>query len=238
MIGFKSTLLNVTLAITATIPLATAGLFSFAGSAQAAALSGEIQFSGGFTLSPFASSQITFSKDALSFTPQPITPIGIGSTTGNFSAFNSGNIGNIISFSSKVADNPFIDFGYLAIPGIISPGGDTSSITDGLNTFTLTSSSYKLNQSGLNVGIDVALFGYFTSATGEKSNGGGNLTFQVNNKSVASVNSILSSGSSISNLSFSGGTFTTSVPEPAALLGLGAVGGVMAMSRRRKSFVQ
>ncbi len=238
MIGFKSTLLNVTLAITAALPFATVGLFTSAGSAQAATLSGEIQFTGGFTASPFASSQITFSKDALTFTPQPITPIGIGSATGNFSAFNSGNIGNIISFSSKVADNPFIDFGSLTYPGFISPGENTSSITDGLNTFTLTSSSYKLNESGLNVGIDVALFGFFTSATGEISNGGGNLTFQVNNKSVASVNSILTGGGSISNLSFSGGTFTTSVPEPAALLGLGAVGGVMAMSRRRKSFVQ
>ncbi|MGJ5633321.1 PEP-CTERM sorting domain-containing protein [Nostoc sp. CALU 1950] len=236
MIGFKSTLLNATLAITAALPFATVGLFTSAGSAQAAALIGEIQFKGGFT-APSGGSQITFSQDALTFTPQPITPIGIDSTTGNFSAFNSGNIGNIISFSSKVADNPFIDFGYLTYPGFILPGTDTSSITDGLNTFTLTSSSYKLNESGLNVGIDVALFGFFTSATGEISNGGGNLTFQVNNTSVASLNTILTGGGSISNLSFSGGTFAT-VPEPAALLGLGAVGGVMVMSRRRKSFVK
>ena len=234
MINFKSKLLNATLALTAALPLATAGLFTSAGSAQAAALSGSIQFSDGFTVSPFASSQITFYQDALTFTPQPITPIKIGSTTGNFSAFNSGNIGNIISFSSKVADNPFIDFGSLDIPGIILPGADTSSLTDKSNTFTLTSSSFKLNQDGLNVGIGVALFGYFTSATGEISNGGGNLTFQVNNASVDSVNSILSSGGSISNLSFSGGTFAT-VPEPATLLGLGIVGAGMAMSRRRKT---
>ncbi|MEH1781156.1 MAG: PEP-CTERM sorting domain-containing protein [Nostoc sp.] len=233
MIGFKSKLLNATLAFTAAIPLATAGMFTSAGSAQAAALNGEIQFNGGFTAGP-GSSQITFSQDALTFTPQPITPIAIGSTTGNFSAFNSGNIGNIISFSSKVADNPFIDFGSLTYPGFILPGTDTSSITDGLNTFTLTSSSYKLNQDGLNVGIGVALFGYFTSATGEISNGGGNLTFQVNNASVAGVNSILSSGGSISNLTFSGGTFAT-VPEPTTLLGLGIVGVGMVMSRRRKT---
>ncbi|MEH2116561.1 PEP-CTERM sorting domain-containing protein [Nostoc sp. C052] len=233
MISFKSKLLNATLAFTAAIPLATAGMFTSAGSAQAAALSGEIQFNGGFT-APSGISQITFSQDALTFTPQPITPIGIGSTTGNFSAFNSGNIGNIISFSSKVADNPFIDFGSLTYPGFILPGTDTSSITDGLNTFTLTSSSYKLNQDGLNVGIGVALFGYFTSATGEISNGGGNLTFQVNNASIASVNSILSSGGSISNLTFSGGTFAT-VPEPTTLLGLGIVGAGMVMSRRRKT---
>ncbi|MFN6486686.1 MULTISPECIES: PEP-CTERM sorting domain-containing protein [unclassified Nostoc] len=233
MIGFKCRLLNATLAFTAAIPLATAGLFTSAGSAQAAALSGEIQFNGGFTV-PSGSSQITFSQDALTFTPQPITPIAIVSSTGTFSAFNSGNIGNIISFSSKVAENPFIDFGSLTYPGFILPGENTTSLTDKLNTFTLTSSSYKLNQDGLNVGIGVALFGYFTSATGEISNGGGNLTFQVNNASVASVNSILSKGGSISNLSFSGGTFAT-VPEPATLLGLGIVGAGMAMSRRRKT---
>ncbi|HYX18190.1 MAG TPA: PEP-CTERM sorting domain-containing protein [Nostoc sp.] len=240
MINFKSKLLNATLAVTAAIPLATAGLFTSAGSAQAAALSGAIQFGDGLTASPLAtSSAIELFQDALTFTPQPITPIGIttGSATGNFSAFNSGNIGNIISFSSKVADNPFIDFGSLTLPGLILPGEDTSSLTDGLNTFTLTSTTRSLIQSGLNVAIDVALFGFFTSATGEKSNGGGNLTFQVNDTSVDSVNSILSGGGSIKNLSFSGGTFAT-VPEPAALLGLGAVGAVMAMSRRRKSFVQ
>lgn len=239
MIGIKSKLLNATLAAIAALPLATAGgMFSFTESAQAVALNGEIQFTGGFTVSTNASSQITFSQDALTFTPQPITPFKIDSTKGNFSDFNSGNIGNIISFSSKLAENPFIDFGSLGIPGVILPGDNTTSLTDGLNTFTLTSASYSLAQSGLNVGIDVALFGFFTSKTGEISNGGGNLTFQANNTDVNSVKSILSKGNSISNLSFSGGVFTTSVPEPAALLGLGAVGGVMVMSRRRKSVIQ
>ncbi|MEH2314391.1 MAG: PEP-CTERM sorting domain-containing protein [Nostoc sp.] len=244
MISFKSTLLNATLAVTVAIPLATAGLFTSAESAQAAALSGAVQFVGGTTYSPFAtSSTIELSQDALTFTPQPITPIAIttGSATGNFSAFNSANIGNIISFSSEKADNPFLDFGSLAAfgfatPGTIFPGADTSSLTDGLNTFILKSATRSIIQSGLNVGIDVALFGVFTSATGETSNGGGNLTFQVNNATVESVNSILSSGGSIKNLSFSGGVFAT-VPEPATLLGLGAVGAVMVMSHRRKSVI-
>ncbi|MHC5830969.1 MAG: hypothetical protein ACYT04_87180, partial [Nostoc sp.] len=46
MIGFKSTLLNATLAITAALPLATAGMFTSAGSAQAVTLTGSIGLSG------------------------------------------------------------------------------------------------------------------------------------------------------------------------------------------------
>lgn len=237
MFGFKSKLINATLAATAAIPLATAGTFTFAATAQAAALSGEFQFQGGFTANPFATSLVTLSKDTLNFTPQPITPFGVAANTGSFAAFNTGNIGNIISFASDIADNPFMDFGNLNIPGVILPGENTTSITDNINTFTLKSADYSIAQSGANVAIDVQLWGIFTSATGEKSNGAGNLTFQVNNQTVAQVNSTLASGGSISNLSFSGGAFTTSVPEPTTLLGLGLVGAVMGVSRRRKTQV-
>ncbi|MDZ7956774.1 MAG: PEP-CTERM sorting domain-containing protein [Aulosira sp. DedQUE10] len=234
MFAIKSKVINATLAAAAAIPLATAGMFTSAGSAQAAALYGEFQFQGGTTVSPFATSQVSLTKDALTFTPQPITPIGLASNTGTFAAFNTGNIGNIISFSSNIADNPFIDFGNLLIPGVILPIDNTSSIKDGKNTFSLTSADYSIAESGANVAIDVQLWGLFTSATGEKSNGAGNLTFQVNNQTVAQVNSILVGGGSLSNLSFSGGAFAT-VPEPTTLIGLGAVGAVMVMSRRRKT---
>ncbi|OUL17942.1 PEP-CTERM sorting domain-containing protein [Nostoc sp. 106C] len=236
MFDFKSKLINATLAASVAIPLTTAGMFTFAGSAQAAALYGEFQFQGGTTVNPFATSQVSLTKDTLTFTPQPITPIGLASNTGTFAAFNTGNIGNIISFASDIAENPFIDLGNLLIPGVILPTDNTSSITDGKNTFSLTSADYSIAQSGANVAIDVQLWGLFTSATGEKSNGAGNLTFQVNNQTVAQVNSILDRGGSVSNLSFSGGAFAT-VPEPTTILGLGAVGAVMAMSRRRKAQV-
>ncbi|MBD2354121.1 PEP-CTERM sorting domain-containing protein [Tolypothrix sp. FACHB-123] len=236
MFSFKSRLINATLAATAVIPLATAGTFTFAASAQAAALTGEFQFQGGFTANPSATSLITLSKDKLNFTPQPITPIGITANTGSFGAFNTGNIGNIISFASDIADNPFMDFGNLNIPGVILPGENTTSITDGFNTFSLESADYSIAQSGANVAIDVQLWGFFTSATGEKSKGAGNLTFQVNNQTVTQVNSTLASGGSISNLSFSGGAFAT-VPEPTTLLGLSAIGIIMGVSRRRKTQV-
>jgi hypothetical protein len=236
MFGIKSKVVNATLAASFAIPVATAGMFVSAGSAQAAALYGDFQFQGGTTIEPFAFSQVTLTKDALTFTPQPITPIGLGSITGNFADFNTGNIGNIISFSSNIAENPLIDLGSVPIPGLINPGNNTASLTDNKNTFTLTSANYSIAESGANVAIDVRLWGFFTSATGEISNGAGNLTFQYNNKSVKEVNDILAGGGSLDKLSFSGGAFAT-VPEPTTLLGLGAIGAVMAVSRRRKSQV-
>jgi hypothetical protein len=238
MFGLKSTVINATLAATFAIPVATAGMFASAGSAQAAALTGALQIKAGTTISPFASSNVTLSKDALTFNPQPITPIAleedVNKPSGSLSNFNTANIGNIISFSEKNWDNPFMDLGNLNLPGIILPGEDTSSITDNQNTFTLTSSYYSLNNSGFNVAIDVVLEGFFTSATGEISKGAGNLTFQANDMTVEKVNTLFSGGGSLKNLFFTGATFAT-VPEPATMLGLGLVGVGMAVSRRRKT---
>ncbi|MBN3961279.1 PEP-CTERM sorting domain-containing protein [Nostoc sp. NMS8] len=247
MISLKSKLLNATLAVTAALPLATAGLFTSVGSAQAASLTGEFSFNGGLTANPFASSLVTLKKDSLTFSPDSIvadsngvksTPVSVAAQTGSFLGFNSASIRDIISFSSNTVQNPFLDLGNLILPGTILPGESTASLADGKNIFTLTSSGYKITQTGANVTIAVDLFGYFTSATGEITNGAGSLSFQRNNTTVAQANSILNTANgSLSNLTFSGSTFTTSVPEPAALLGLGAVGAVMVMSRRRKSVV-
>ncbi|QSJ15736.1 PEP-CTERM sorting domain-containing protein [Nostoc sp. UHCC 0702] len=232
----KSRVLDAILAATVVIPLSVTGIFSFADSAKAASLIGDFQLTSGLTASPSVeTSLVELSATSLTFSPQPVTPISLSARTGSFTSFNTANIGNIISFSPTSADDPFLDFGVTVLPGIVLSSADTVSITDDINTFTLESASYALKQSGQNVGIDVTLDGFFTSDDGTKSQGAGNLTFQINNTQVASIESILSSGGSVNNLAFSGALFTTSIPEPATLLGLGVVGGVMAMSRRRKT---
>ncbi|MEH2151972.1 PEP-CTERM sorting domain-containing protein [Nostoc sp.] len=248
MISLKSKLLNAALAVTAALPLAATGFFTSVGSAQAASLTGEFSFNGGLTVNPFASSLVTLKKDSLTFSPDSIiadsngvksTPVSVAAQTGSFLGFNSASIRDIISFASNTVQNPFLDLGNLTLPGTILPGESTASLADGKNIFTLTSSGYKITQTGANITIAVDLFGYFTSATGEITNGAGSLSFQRNNTTVAQANSILNTANgSLNNLTFSGSTFTTSVPEPAALLGLGAVGAVMVMSRRRKSAAQ
>ncbi|MEH1891776.1 MAG: PEP-CTERM sorting domain-containing protein [Nostoc sp.] len=252
MINLKSILLNATLVATAALPLAAAALFTSAGSAQAAALTGEFSFDGGKSKTqignPFVKSLVTLKKDSLTFTPDSIiqdsngvksTPVAVAAQTGSFLGFNSASIRDIISFANNTVQNPFLDLGNLPSDGDILPGDDTASLADGINIFTLTSSGYQITQTGANITIAVNLLGYFTSATGEITNGAGSLSFQRNNTTVAQAISILDTADgSLANLTFSGSTFTTSVPEPAALLGLGAVGGVMAMSRRRKGVVQ
>lgn len=236
MFTSTSRLLDAILAVAVVIPLSVTGIFGFADSAKADSLIGDFQLSNGFTTSPsIESSLVELSATSLIFSPQPVTPISLSAQTGNFLSFNTANIGNIISFSPLSADNPFLDFGETLIPGIVQSSADTASITDGINIFTLKSASYAFKQSGQNVAVDVALNGFFSSDDGTKSQGAGNLTFQINNAQVANVESIISSGGSVKNLAFSGGLFTTtSIPEPATLLGLGVVGAVMAMSRRRQ----
>ncbi|WP_016950675.1 PEP-CTERM sorting domain-containing protein [Anabaena sp. PCC 7108] len=236
MFNFKSQLLGAA----AVLPIVAAGFLGSAGSAEAAALIGDFSFNGGTTVNPFASSTVKLTKDALYFEPQPITPVAIASQSGDFSSFNSANIGNIISFSGDTADNPFLDLGNLTIPGIILPAESTASLTDSLNTFTLESSDYKVSQSGANVSIDVELWGFFTSATGEISKGAGNITFQKNNTNVTDVNTLLNGGGTLttasgSGMTFSGAAFTaTSTPEPTTMLGLGLVAAGMTVARRRK----
>ena len=231
-------LLNKTTKI-ALVPATILGILASANSASAAALTGEFQLGVG-TIFPTNTSTVSLSSDSLRFSPQPITPISVSSQTYSFTDFNTGNIGDVISFSSSIADNPFIDFGSTLVPGLVGLyPGDDASIVDGLNTFSLQTSSYSLNQSGSNVAVDVALSGYFTSADGDISQGEGNLTFQINNNTVGNVEGILNSGGSVNNLTFSGGLFSseaTSVPEPATagtFLFLGVLGATKA-SRRKK----
>lgn len=225
----------------AAIPFAIAGVFAHTHIANAAALTGEFHLGSGSVDGKV--SNIFLTKDSLSFTPTP-TPVMIDADTngGTFSNFNSAYITEIVSFNSSTTNNPFLDFGYLELgnSGIETPGdvytglNDDSSLKDGLNVFNLEQASYQLNQSGDNVAVDVALWGSFVSETGEETDGAGNLTFQINDTTIAEVQGKLDGGEKIGGLTFSGGLFSESkrVPEPTTLFGLGVVAAGLIVSRR------
>ncbi|MEH2373228.1 PEP-CTERM sorting domain-containing protein [Nostoc sp.] len=219
MIGFKSTLLNATLAITAAIPLVAAGLFTSAGSAQAAALNGSFNYGG----AGFPATTVTVSNTSLQFTPTP----GLASLalqTGSFTAFDAAHIFNVTT-NPLTSGSVFLDLGVFATPGTLG---------DGANTFSLTSlATPKFTTQNAGTDINLNYVGFFDDGSGNKTNGTGYITFSTQDTNAEN---------DYKNGTAFKATFTglavTSVPEPAALLGLGAVGAVMAMSRRRKSFVQ
>ncbi|MBN3896897.1 MAG: PEP-CTERM sorting domain-containing protein [Nostoc sp. NOS(2021)] len=210
MIGFKSKLLNATLALTAAIPLATAGLFTSAGSAQA--------YTGGFNYSTSdrnPSDKVTLStlsKNSVNFLPDP-GAILLTDQTGDFTSNSRG-------FIKSFQTNPFI-----------SPSGfiDVGAL-DGIKLLSLTSLDPATFASG-NAGIDITF--NFNGLFEDGSKATGHIVFVTQDTNAQATYN----NGGIINASFTGLAVTT-VPEPAALLGLGAVGAVMAMSRRRKSVIQ
>lgn len=226
----------------ASVPVATAGLLISVDSAQGSVLFGGFSLSPG-TKSEFGSSTVTLTKNSLNFFPQPITPVVVEPIAGSFTTFNTGNIRNNISFGTPVKpDYLLIDLGSLPIGGLISSNTDTSSLTDGKNTFTVTSSAYELIDSGISTMVDVSVWGFFTGEnSNEITNAAGNITFTIGNRTIGDVQEILNANGSISDLTFSGSFFTTVcgncgiIPEPATIVGLGLFAGAMATSCRRKN---
>ena len=110
------------------------------------------------------------------------------------------------------------------------------------HVFNLTNvGNFNLSQSGANVAIDLGIAGKFVSETGKTSDASGNLTFQINNTTVADVQNNLANDFIYENIGFSGAAFAvednyTSVPEPTAtgaFLFLGAIS-VTKVARRKK----
>ncbi|MEH1945647.1 MAG: PEP-CTERM sorting domain-containing protein [Nostoc sp.] len=218
MINFKSKLVNATLAATFAIPLATAGMFTSAGSAQAVSLNGSIGLSGTAVvpsdgINP-ASTTIKFkdvnvasntSDDFLAFSP---TLSGAGIT---INTLNLTRIGTTNTYSTGVY-TPFINFGSRTL------GSTTALLSFDLDDSVVT----RIRRSGTDIN-DIALNGI----TGK---------FNFNGKTIASgnLNAALSGKASTYLLTLE----AVSVPEPTTMLGLGLVGAGMVMSRRRKSVIQ
>jgi hypothetical protein len=230
MIGFKSALLNATLAVTAAIPLATAGLFTSASSAQAAALTGSFQLSSGLTTGEISSNSIKFSSF---FDPKFVFLPDGSQKTESFTNFYFAKINNILSFSPVDVNNPFLDL-----------GTNTTTITDNKNIFkvtsigslALTNTTDATNKTGTS--ISIGLSGIFVGDNpNDISKGSGGLAFFLQGIDAATLQASLDKGETVSGLSFTGGYLAT-VPEPTTVIGLGLVGAGMVMSRRRKSVAQ
>jgi len=211
----------------AALPLVLAGALTNAGSANAAALTGEFQFNGGFSSINFSQAGVTFNPGIL-----PSSQIILTGQTGSFTPFTSALIkSNIpsVPVPPGPAIDPFLDFSF-TFPAVATG-----------NTFTLTKvDGYDIQNNGANVAVNLAIFGFFKSSTGEITQGAGNLTWQINNTNAAAVKAQLAAAAPgdfpFKNIAFSGAAFTaTAVPEPTTLAGLGLVAGALAVSRRRKA---
>ncbi|MBD2726745.1 PEP-CTERM sorting domain-containing protein [Nostoc sp. FACHB-892] len=219
MISLKSKVLNATLAATFAIPLATAGMFTSAGSVQAVTLNGSIGLSG----------TAVVPNDGDNPTNTKIEFLNVAGVTsfGDFAKFlpsleptdikiNTLKLTKLADVSATTAtyntdiNIPFIDFGSQTL------GTTTAALTFDLDNSVVTRIGIP------NVGIiDATLQGI----TGK---------FNFNGQTIAS-------GFFSTSLSGSASTYQltlTTVPEPTTMLGLGLVGAGMIMSRRRKSVVQ
>ncbi|MEH1850190.1 MAG: PEP-CTERM sorting domain-containing protein [Nostoc sp.] len=226
MIGFKSTLLNATLAITAALPLAAAGLFTSVGSAQAVTLNGSIALSGtsvipsdgtnpAYTSIQFTDvNGVTASGDFLAFSPN------LGTKPITINTLNLTKITDLPSTPTSTSATystgtytPFIDFGSQTLDGI------TALLTFNLDNSVVTRSQFAYGISDL-------------------TNSGILGKFNFNGQTIAAgfLNATFSGATSSYQLTLT--TLPVNVPEPTTMIGLGLVGAGMVMSRRRKSVIQ
>ena len=169
-------------------------------------------YTGGFTFDG-SGTTANITKTGITFNPAPGS-IALGNKDGDF--LNDTN-GTIYSFLNASLPSKFIDVG-------AKDGVKLLSLT---NLFT---PSFKTILGGTDISFD--FYGLFEDG----SKAVGNIDFTALRINAKQAETAYNQGE-IKKASFKGVT-VSSVPEPAALLGLGAVGAVMAMSRRRKSFAQ
>ncbi|MBG1262762.1 PEP-CTERM sorting domain-containing protein [Nostoc commune] len=219
MISFKSTLLNATLAATFAIPLAAAGLFTSTGSAQAVTLNGSIGLSG-IAVVPNDGDNPNTTKIEFS----NVSGITSFNDFANFlPSLNPADIKIKTLTLTKVADLSTTMATYNT--GIYTPFIEFGSQTLGTTTAALT---FDLDNSVVTrIGIqDIGIFdGTLKGITGK---------FNFNGQTIGAgfLSASLSGDASTYQLTL------TTVPEPTTMLGLGLVGAVMVMSRRRKSVIQ
>ncbi|MEH2176321.1 PEP-CTERM sorting domain-containing protein [Nostoc sp.] len=221
MINFKSKLLNATLAASFAIPLATAGMFTSAGSAQAVTLNGSIGLTG--------TSMVP--SDGVNPTATSIKFVDVDSvdTDGDFAAFSPNLSGTGITINTLNLTRTAVLSGTTATysTGVYTPfinfGSRTLGSTTALLTFDLDDSVVtRTRKSATNIN-DVILDGI----TGK---------FNFNGKTIGigNLGASLNGKTSEYHLTLE----AVSVPEPTTMLGLGLVGAGMVMSRRRKSAIQ
>ncbi|MEH2088791.1 PEP-CTERM sorting domain-containing protein [Nostoc sp.] len=225
MISLKSKLVNATLAATFAIPLATAGMFASAGSAQAAFLS-SVSFSGNLTL------QETGKNTPNIEVAQFDNPATVTSANGIFTGVQKVTVGNNDPYSL------ILDL----LPGTTKSKPTTvsadykvrvSSIVDPFLSFdngikfkaTTIDDITRKNTKSINNIYTTSLDAfkiYGTFYNGTNAIGDGSVT-------------TLKQGNNPGQYIFQIDAISQSVPEPTTILGLGALGTVMAMSRRRKT---
>ena len=227
MFAMKSKILQASLGLAAALPLTTAGAFTFANSAEAAT------FSGGFNYTPTGVPlpSVVVSNNSLKFSPTSPANLILSEQTGTFGPAYPDNpafdIATIYDVSSPLfANTLFLDLGKY---------NDSSNTTsDQKNIFVLESLENPILSNNNGVTGVMNFTGYFTDVIGSlnKTTGKGHLNFSVaSNINFNNAKTLLEQGKLTA--SFTGVAFTT-VPEPAALLGLGLTGAVMFVSRRRK----
>lgn len=172
-------------------------------------------------LTNFKLTVVNASTMMLDFDPSAPQNIFLSSQTGVFTPFSAAQLFDITNVATAATSGPggdvLLDLGTAAFPA-------NPSTSDGLNTFAVSQTGpLSLVQSGSNVAIDFALVGEFNIG-GDLLAGAGTLTFQVANTTVGDVNTILTGGGTLSNLTFSGALFTVEgggggnpIPAPAAV---------------------